>query len=102
MQNEQLQNERSALALRMSTLHFAFSSPRSLRLCVIPIAIVTILTCSRTGWCQSPPATAEKPAAAPASQPPKTPAIAPANKPKTPAAADELSVDEARLADRFK
>jgi hypothetical protein len=74
-------------------------------LCVSLIATVVILTYSSVAWCQQPDASGKKPAAptpaAPAKPPAKTPAAAPAEKPKPPAV-DELSVDEARLADRFK
>lgn len=72
------------------------------RFCVSPLAIALLFTCSGIAWCQGPDAADKKPPVTPAIQPAKSPPPATlANKPKSPAT-DQLSVDEARLADRFK
>jgi hypothetical protein len=71
------------------------------RLCVKPIAFAIILTCSTVALSQQQDASREKSPAAPAVQPAKAPSTAPAGK-STPAASDQLSVDQGRLADRFK
>jgi hypothetical protein len=76
-----------------------------LRLCVRSFAIVAVLTSGQFAWCQQPDPKGDKPTGTPAPATPlapaKIPSTAPAEKPKSPAA-DQLSVDEARLADRFK
>src|SRR5437868_1027899 len=74
------------------------------RLCVRSFAIVVVLTSGQFAWSQLPAPKGDKPATpAPATPlaPAKTPTAAPADKAKSPAA-DQLSIEEARLADRFK
>lgn len=65
--------------------------------------IATLVLLSRISFCQEPPQ--PKPSASPA-EAAAAPAASPANKaestPKPAGAADQLSVDQARLADRFK
>jgi hypothetical protein len=76
-----------------------------LRLCMRSFTIAAILTIGQIAWCQVPDPKDGKPAATPAPAAPvtpvQTPAAAPAEKPKSPAA-DQLSIEQARLADRFK
>src|ERR1700704_2913190 len=76
-----------------------------LRLCVRSFAIGVVLTSGQFAWSQQPAPKGDKPADTPAPATPlapaKTPAAAPAEKPKSPAA-DQLSAEEPRLADRFK
>ncbi len=67
------------------------------RLCVRPLAIAVWIAFHGVAWCQQLPA-ADKPNAQ-AKPPAASPAITPLAKP---VAADDLSVEQARLADRYK
>ena len=76
----------------------------ALRLCVRSFAIVAVLTCGQFAWCQQPaqmPISQRRAPSRRSRHPSKHRPPLPTDKPKSPAA-DQLSVEQARLADRFK
>src|SRR5262249_52125177 len=104
--------KQKSVTLKINTLFVAARSVGAWapwRLCVRSIAIVAIFSCTQLAWSEPPNASGAKPAAAPAptnptppaKKPAKKPADKPADKSKSPGA-DQLSVEQARLADRFK